>query len=457
MRKGFIQYILLGLLGIAALVGASFYAMKPTENTQTPVQSKQIPLVGVSTPASPAFPTSLNNFQDGDIINSGDWNAIENTIGVTGSNVTSSLTYKLTNASSTSPGHKHSGSDIATGTVSVSNGGTATTSLTSNAVLIGNGTSSPKMVSPTTSPSLLGSVDGSSWSSFQLVGNNIIVSTSTSQLTLSASTKFGGTGADGALVATSSTTTIDLAGASMVVKNYSSISITGTGAVAFSNPSANGTIVIFRVSGNYVATTTANPAIDLRGIGANAGTAGVSNFFIKTGYGTNAANSSTIGVGGTAPAATGTPVLAHAIPLFVGAGSGNGSDAASTQSAGGGGGASAINNGTSGNSTVALGGTSGTPGSGSRGGGCIYIEIAGTFTSSSTINASGTNGGDATQFAGSAGGGGGGCIVILYNTLVSNTGTYTVSGGSPGATPDSSSDGGVGGAGYAIIQKNTEY
>src|SRR5277367_6704134 len=41
--------------------------------------------------------------------------------------------------------------------------------------------------------------------------------------------KFGGNGADGALTVTSGTTTINCANAAVVVKNYSSISITGTG------------------------------------------------------------------------------------------------------------------------------------------------------------------------------------------------------------------------------------
>src|ERR1035437_3459937 len=52
--------------------------------------------------------------------------------------------------------------------------------------------------------------------------------------------KFGGTGADGALAISSGTTTIDCANAAKVIKNYSSISITGTGTLAFSNPNTNG-------------------------------------------------------------------------------------------------------------------------------------------------------------------------------------------------------------------------
>ena len=60
---------------------------------------------------------------------------------------------------------------------------------------------------------------------------------------ISTGLKFGGTGADGALSITSGTTTIDCANAAVVIKNYTSISITETGALAFSNPNTNGTTV----------------------------------------------------------------------------------------------------------------------------------------------------------------------------------------------------------------------
>src|SRR3990167_3554380 len=43
------------------------------------------------------FPTSLNNFQDDDIINSGDWNHIEYTIGETGTTSPATLTYQVVN------------------------------------------------------------------------------------------------------------------------------------------------------------------------------------------------------------------------------------------------------------------------------------------------------------------------------------------------------------------------
>ncbi len=83
--------------------------------------------------------------------------------------------------------------------------------------------------------------------------------------TVGGTTKFGGTGADGAL---SGTTVIDLGSAQVVVKNYTSISITGTQTITFTNPHANGTIVILKSQGNVTLTSSATPNIDLRGIGA---------------------------------------------------------------------------------------------------------------------------------------------------------------------------------------------
>lgn len=82
---------------------------------------------------------------------------------------------------------------------------------------------------------------------------------------------FGGTGADGALTITSGTTNIDLAGSQIVVKNYTSISITGTGKLTFTNPHANGTVIIFKSQGNVTLTSSATPNIDLRLLGASGG------------------------------------------------------------------------------------------------------------------------------------------------------------------------------------------
>ena len=83
--------------------------------------------------------------------------------------------------------------------------------------------------------------------------------------------KFGGNGSDGVLSITSGITTISAANASIVVKNYASISITGTGKLVFNNPNANGTIVILRSQGNVALTSSVAPMIDVSSMGAAVG------------------------------------------------------------------------------------------------------------------------------------------------------------------------------------------
>ena len=69
-------------------------------------------LLGAAT-GSGNFPTStLNNFQDGDTINAGDWNAVERKIGIDHSSDNGSLDWLLRAGSSTDPGHKHTTSSI---------------------------------------------------------------------------------------------------------------------------------------------------------------------------------------------------------------------------------------------------------------------------------------------------------------------------------------------------------
>ena len=74
---------------------------------------------------------------------------------------------------------------------------------------------------------------------------------------------FGGDGSDGALAISSGTTTLDCANKKVFIKNYSSISITGTtGKLAFSNPHTSGTIIILRSQGNVTLTSTSVPLIE---------------------------------------------------------------------------------------------------------------------------------------------------------------------------------------------------
>jgi hypothetical protein len=276
---------------------------------------------------------------------------------------------------------------------------------------------------------------------------------------LVAASKFGGTGADGALSISSGTTTINCSNAAVVVKNYTSISITGTGALAFSNPHANGTIVILKSQGAVTITSSATPAIDLRSMGA-----GIS----ASGQGLIAGPQAGYIQGITIVGGNSTPGF-----YYTGKGVHN---------------ASAVN-GKGVNVFAGSGGASGsspgTPGTGGLGGGGLYIECAGALNFTGNIkadgaaatNGSGTggasnaygglggssqteasqpsiSGGSNTNAAG-GGGGGGGSVCILYNSLTANSGTVTVTGGAHGT--GSGANGTDGSAGWSLIQQNTEF
>ena len=299
--------------------------------------------------------------------------------------------------------------------------------------------------------------------------------------------KFGGTGADGALAITSGATNIDLGSAQVVVKNYTSISITGTGSLTFTNPHANGTIVVLKSQGAVTLTSSTAPMIDMSGIGAIGGTAssatassssagntatnGLSIGFLQTNAGTGGSTSTSAGGGASATIVVPvTSIQTGKYPqIYVGAGGGSGA--------------------------VTAGATStASSGVGGRGGGCLIIECSGAlnFTTNSGISVAGKAGLDSSTSTGSnwmrggGGGGGGGCCIILYNTLTASSGTITVSGGSGagnsanysggsgtaggggggGSTTTGSSggnagatntSGGAGGAGYSLVALNTEF
>ncbi len=285
-----------------------------------------------------------------------------------------------------------------------------------------------------------------------------------------AGAKFGGTGADGSLSATSGATNIDLGGAAIMTKNYTSISITGTGYITFSNPSSGGTIVVLKSQGNVTVSTSATSAFVLVGVGGAGG---------ATPSGTSAS-----GNGGSS--------FGSWIGAFLGGGGGAGNG--NPGAGGGGGGASATSLGSSGSN--GSGGTTGgsggsTPslsskvaqyikmgllpgsgggsggngftyanqgGAGGAGGGALYVECAGALNITATISAAGTAGSNQAGGNGGGGGGGaGGCIVILYNTLTANSGTYTVTGASGGAGGSGYGGGGGGANGFSLVTLNTEF
>lgn len=272
--------------------------------------------------------------------------------------------------------------------------------------------------------------------------------------------KFGGDGSDGALSISSGTTTVNLAGERVVYLNYTSISITGTGKLAFSNPHANGTVVVIRCQGDCVLTSSSAPMIDLEGIGADAGaggsrstgpantvggsgTDGQTYGFIKTNKADQAINeqggavsSAVAGMtifGGGIQSLEYSQIVARYPRMFVGAGGGGG------------------------RATVTSGTGLTTAGNGGRGGGCLIMEIAGAinFTTTNGISVAGKDGqhgqlaGTSYSGAGGGGGGGGGSAFIFYNAVTAFTGTVKVSGGVggnllKGASGDSNGGGGGG-------------
>lgn len=255
--------------------------------------------------------------------------------------------------------------------------------------------------------------------------------------------KFGGTGADGALTVSSGTTSIDLGGAAVFVKNYSSISITGTGKVNFTNAHANGTIIIFKVKGDVTLTSSQAPMLDMVGLGSGGGTGGTRSTSggNTDGSGGTAANAPYLTIGAAAGTASGASPAGGTAPtayIF---------NVAFTSlkllyekyrfmwlGGGGGGGRGLYTSGSGG---------SFTGGNGGKGGGSMIMEVAGAwnFTTAGGISvagAAGTDGvivaGPSTGAAAGGSGGGAGMFIALYETLTANSGTVTIAGGAGGVT-----------------------
>lgn len=240
---------------------------------------------------------------------------------------------------------------------------------------------------------------------------------------LTAKGVFGGDGSDGALSISSGTTTINLGNAKVVTKNYTSISITGTGKLAFSNPHATGTFVILKSQGAVVLTSSTNPNIDLSNCGAPGGAAGSSGttavpLLDSSTHGGASGTGSGGGAGGTVYGSAAFYTLNagqyRAFGKFLCCGSGGGG-----------------------------GRTTGT-GAGGSGGGSLVIECAGDLNCTGNISVAGSNG---TAPGGAAGGGGGsgGTCLILYDTATATSGTVTDAGGTGGQGTDGNQAGGGGG------------
>ena len=231
----------------------------------------------------------------------------------------------------------------------------------------------------------------------------------------------GGDGSDGALTITSGTTTIDLGGVENFVKNYSSISITGTGALAFINPHNKGTVIRLLCSGDVTITSSATAAISVDSLGSLGGQSGNNGYDVSFPVDGVAHKPNGVSAHGTAFGKTEQYMAysADALYQFRSKAMQCGVGGAGADSQGG-----AYFNNTS---------------SGGRGGGALLIECAGALNFTGTITAKGAAGQTGVPQAG--GPGGGGTVVIIYNTLTANSGTITVTGG---GTSSCTNPGGIG-------------
>jgi hypothetical protein len=301
--------------------------------------------------------------------------------------------------------------------------------------------------------------------------------------------QFGGTGSDGALAIASGTTNINVGGARIYELNYTTIDITGTGQLTFSNPHAKGTLIIIKATGLITITSSASPAIDYSEMGA-AGGAGGNQPTCGSSFGGN-----TVGEPGVVGQESDTLFIRDTWPggsgggggSNVGGGGGAGQAAALastldtydpslsqskrwlevaiTPGGGGGGG---------GGSTQQSGGQAcaGDGGAGGRGGGALYIEAgAGINFTGSTIQSNGGDGGNGAdglnpwQSGGGGGGAGGngGTFLCLYNGTLTSSPTLTLTGGA-GGTGGNGVNGGTNGAtgasgvaGASLIEANRIY
>ena len=261
---------------------------------------------------------------------------------------------------------------------------------------------------------------------------------------------FGGDGSDGALAITSGTTTLDVGAANTYLKNYSSISITSTGKLAFSNPTSQGTIITIHCQRDGTFTSSTAPMLDCSSMGA-ASVAGSSNADgsigisgIGTTFYSNPGNKGLLGSTSASTGGLAIQILLALVGKFLRAtvGASGGSGGAGAYDAGG----------------ATTGGASGI------GGGVLIMEIGGAlnFTTANGISVAGGAGAIGTRGAGSGagsgggGGGAGGLAIIIYNTLTSNTGTINVSGGNGGnglvgVNGGFTRIGGAGGSGGALV------
>jgi hypothetical protein len=252
---------------------------------------------------------------------------------------------------------------------------------------------------------------------------------------------FLGDGSDGAL---SGTTTLNLASAKVVVKNYTSLSIGAGQTLDFSNPASTGSVIVLKVTGACTIAGT----IDGTGTGGangtgetgatgngTAGTSGISVKLVSLYGGAGLASVTTVGSAGTfANLASTTSTVTSSFDLLrfpfslIGAGGGGGSGS----------------------------GVNAVGGAGGDGAGLLILQC-GSLNFTGSIDFSGDNGSDGSGTSGNSksgggGGGGGGNVFVLYDTLTASAGTVDVTGGTGGVTGPNGDGGtayGGGGGGSA--------
>lgn len=272
---------------------------------------------------------------------------------------------------------------------------------------------------------------------------------------------FGGDGSNSSLAITTGTTTLNVSSEVLYVRNYTSISITGDGTLAFSTPATNGTIIILKSQGGVTLTSSAT-CIDASGMGAAGGAGGTSGGAGSDGsegrsildelvHGGDGGDAGATGAGSTGGDGTSaitvnnslyyTNSLTYFLQRFIRLACGSG----------GGGGGSGL-----------AADASNTGGAGGNGGGALIIECAGAwnFTTANGISVAGKDGtskgaaSDGTSGGGGGGGGAGGMFLGMYNSVTADSGTVASGGGAGGdggtgdRTPGGSArSGGAGGEG----------
>lgn len=208
--RGFVNILAVTLIAATTIIGGLGFVVHWQDNSIEEMENritileqepprfgstkfKDAGLLGAIT-SSGNFPTSVNNFEDGDIINAGDWNNIEYAIGVTSlptnsSTPTNSLNWRLSAATSGDPGHYHTLSDQSsvTGTTPIALGGTAASSF-SQGIVFASGTEAMTTLQATRSGQLAMS-SGTDWVVGGLIeGTNMTITTSTTgEITFAAS------------------------------------------------------------------------------------------------------------------------------------------------------------------------------------------------------------------------------------------------------------------------------